>query len=183
MSVYRIVFTCFIAIAFQSLAILAQSANSEIPEEAQKRLDHIIGRWDFRTDILTRNGDVRRSVEGTEEAKYIIGRRVVELTTELSGATSKGWLYYNVAEEKFYLASVDGRGDLFILSGGLDAYVITSQPKRQANGREMIIRFTHEKIEENSFEATMESSIDGGKSWWTRSKQYLTRDGSEEGRF
>ncbi len=173
---YRIVFTCIIAIILQPLGVLAQSTNTKIPEEAQKRLDYMVGRWYFKTDYLTRNGDVRKSMEGTEEAKYIIDGRVVELTTVVSGATSKGWLFYDATQEKFYLTSVDGRGDLWVLSGGLEAYVITSQPKRRANGREMIIRFTHSNIQEDSFEAVMESSIDGGESWWTRSKQYLTRD-------
>jgi len=176
MAFYRTIFICIITIICQSLAVQAQSVNKEIPEEAKKRLDHIIGRWSFKTDNLGRNGEVRRTVEGTEEAKYIIDGRVVELTTVVNGAVSKGWIFYNMAEQKFYLTSVDGSGSLWILSGGLDAYVITSQPKKQANGRELTIRFTHSNIQEDSFEALYETSIDGGKSWWQRSKQYLTRE-------
>ncbi len=38
------------------------------------------------------------------------------------------WMFYNFAESKFYLTSVDARGDLWVLSGGLDEYVITSEP-------------------------------------------------------
>lgn len=156
----------------------APGSNPEIPEEAQKRLDHMIGRWHFKTDFLSSKGEVRRTVEGTEEATFIIDRRVVELTTTIpaQNSFSKGWLFYNTAEQKFYLTSVDGKGDHWVLSGGLEKYQITSQPKKQSNGRELIIRFTHENIGEDSFEAIMETSIDGGESWWIRSKQYLTRE-------
>ncbi|MDG2170177.1 MAG: hypothetical protein P8L44_19885 [Opitutales bacterium] len=62
-----------------------------------------------------------------------------------------------------------------MLTGGLDEYVISSTPKKQPNGRELTIRFTHTNIQEDSFEAIMETSIDGGKSWWARYRQYLTR--------
>ena len=56
MSLNGIVFACIIAIAFQPFDLQAQSTNTEIPKEAQNRLDHTIGRWNFRTDLLTRDG-------------------------------------------------------------------------------------------------------------------------------
>lgn len=153
----------------------AQVVDAELPAEAKERLDHIIGRWKFETQHLKQDGSVRSTVEGTEEAKYAIDGRVVEMTTTLNGQTSKSWMFYNIAEEQFYLTSVDARGDLWILSGGLDEYVITSRPKRRANGSELTIRFTHSNVKADSFEALMETSIDGGETWWTRSRQYLTR--------
>ena len=39
---------------------------------------------------------------------------------------------------------------------------------------ELIIRFTHTNIKEDPFEALMESSVDDGKSWWQRYRQYAT---------
>lgn len=160
------------------LLIVSEPIFSQmIPKEARSRLDHIIGKWELKTEYLNRNGDVRRTVTGTEEARYVIENRVVEITTVIpeQNLLSKAWQFYNTAEEKFYLTSVDANGDHWVLSGGLDAYVITSQPKKQANGRELIIRFTHTNIQTDSFEAIMETSIDGGESWWTRYRQYLTR--------
>ncbi|MDP6042642.1 MAG: hypothetical protein QGG64_29090 [Candidatus Latescibacteria bacterium] len=173
----KIITICFVALFGTTLPLFAQNQpkKTSIPEEAQKRLDHMIGKWHIKTDYLNPNGEVRRTVEGTEEAKYIIDKRVVELTTTVQNSYSKGWVFYNINEQKFYLTSVDGNGDLWILSGGLDAYIITSQPKKQPNGREITIRFTHSNIQEDSFEAVMESSIDGGQTWWTRYRQYLTR--------
>ncbi len=176
MTLFQQVSSLVASILLSSACCLAQPAGSIIPMEAQKRLDHIIGNWSFRTDYLGQNGDVRRSVTGIEEATYLIGKQVVELTTRLSGATSKGWLFYDLTQERFQLTSVDARGDLWILSGGLEEYVITSEPKKQRNGRELTIRFTHRNIKEDSFEAVMETSIDGGESWWKRSIQYLKRE-------
>ncbi len=70
---------------------------------------------------MTRTGDT---------AEYIIDSRVAELTNEdlATGSISMAWMFYNFAESKFYLTSVDARGDLWVLSGGLDEYVITSEP-------------------------------------------------------
>ena len=162
---------------FTLLAFALSLPAQTIPEEAQNRLNHIIGKWELKTEYLGRNGEVRRTVSGREEAKFLIEDKVVEITTTIpeQNQFSKAWQFYNVAEGKFYLTSVDAKGDHWVLSGGLEQYVITSQPKKQANGRELTIRFTHKNIQENSFEAVMETSIDGGESWWTRYRQYLTR--------
>lgn len=176
MDVYRVISSCVVAFILQSIVAQAQPATQgTIPPEAQKRLDHLVGHWQFKTDYLNRDCEVKRSIQGTEEARYLIEKRVVELTTVVTGKTSKGWLFYDTTQKEFVLTSVDGRGDLWVLKGGLEAYVITLQPKLQAFGQEMTIRFTHTNILKDSFEAIMESSIDGGKTWWKRSKQYMTR--------
>jgi hypothetical protein len=153
----------------------AQRKTPDLPPEAKARLDHHVGEWDIRTEYLDRNGKATRTSKGSDSAKYIIDGRVVELTTTSASGVSKAWMFYNVAEQKFYLTSVDARGDHWTMTGGLDEYVITSTPKPRPRGGTMIIRFTHTNIEENSFEALMESSIDGGQSWWQRYRQYATR--------
>ena len=127
--------------------------------------------------VSGRDGQVVRTSTGRDTAKYIIPGRVVELTTENldQGSVSKAWMFYKVAAGKYYLTSVDARGDLWILSGGLDEYVLTSEPRPNPRGGTTLIRFTHTNIEQDSFEAVMEMSRDGGKTWWKRSRQYLTR--------
>ena len=153
----------------------AQPKPVDLPPEAKARLDHHIGEWDIRTEHLDRNGATTRTSTGADTARYIIDGRVVELTTKSASGVSKAWMFYNVAEQKFYLTSVDARGDHWTLTGGLDQYVITSNPRPRPRGGTMTIRFTHTNIKEDSFEALMETSIDGGKSWWQRSRQYATR--------
>ncbi|MCP5117594.1 MAG: DUF1579 domain-containing protein [bacterium] len=158
-------------------AVVAQTKLPEIPAEAKKRLDHHIGEWDVRTEFLGRDGQVVRTTTALDTARYIIPGRVVELTTELpeQGSTSKAWMFYSVAEAKYYLTSVDAKGDLWVLSGGLDEYIITSEPRPHPRGGTIMIRFTHTNIKPDSFEAVMEMSRDEGKRWWKRSRQVLTR--------
>ena len=78
-------------------------------------------------------------------------------------------------DDLFHLTSVDSRGDLWLLSGGLDDYVITSEPKARPNGGEMIIRFTHDETDADHFSSTMETSIDNGESWRKAVLQDLVR--------
>ena len=157
--------------------VVAQSAPPELPAEARKRLDHHIGQWDVQTEFIGRDGQVVRTTAARDTAAYIIDARVVELTNEdlARGSISKAWMFYNFAESKFYLTSVDAAGDLWVLSGGLDEYVITSEPRPHPRGGTTQIRFTHSNIEQDSFDAVMEMPRDGGKTWWKRSRQRLTR--------
>ena len=158
--------------------VAGQTNLPDLPPEARKRLDHHIGEWHVRTEFLGRDGQVVRTTAATDTARYIIPGRVVELTTEIpenGGISTKAWMFYNSARAKYYLTSVDAKGDLWVLSGGLDEYVITSMPRPHPRGGTTMIRFTHTNIEQDSFEAVMEMSRDGGKIWWKRSRQLVTR--------
>jgi hypothetical protein len=157
--------------------LIAQGNLPELPLEAKKRLDHHVGEWDARTEFLGRDGQVVRTTKARDSAKYIIAGRVIELTTENleQGSISKAWMFYNAAKDRYYLTSVDAKGDLWILSGGLDEYVLTSEPRPHPRGGTTMIRFTHSNIEQDSFEAVMEMSRDGGQTWRKRSRQHLTR--------
>ena len=102
--------------------LVGQPAPKPLPAEAQKRLDHHIGEWDVRTELLGRDGQVVRTTTARDSARYIIPGRVVELTNETlpQGRISKAWMFYNNAEAKFYLTSVDGSGDHWVLEAELD---------------------------------------------------------------
>ena len=171
------IFASFLLLGLVISPCLARQTAAEYPAEAKNRLEHIIGKWQSRWEYLDSTGAVVGSITGSEEAKYLIGEQVVEMTTVVPArnSTSKAWMFYNQNEQKFYLTSVDAKGDFWLLTGGLDQYVIVSQPKRQPDGRDMIIRFTHSNIQHDSAEALMEYSFDDGKSWRTGFRQYLTR--------
>ena len=156
---------------------VGQGNPGDIPAEARHRLDHHIGVWDIRTGYLDRAGDVARTVLGVDTARYIIPGRVVELTTAIEEVSfvSKALVFYSIPTQEYTLTSVDARGELWILKGGLDEYVITSPPKTQEDGRVITIRFTHIDIEENSFTAVMEFSYDEGRTWQVGYNQYLSR--------
>jgi len=169
-------FAALLAAGFVVPIFWAQGGPQPLPAEAQKRLDHHVGEWDVRTEILGREGQTLRTTTARDTAEYIIPGRVVELTTVSNEQTvSKAWMFYNAAAEKFYLTSVDARGDLWILTGDLDEYVLTSEPKPHPRGGTLTLRFRHSEIKPDSFKALMEMSRDGGKKWWIRSRQTLTR--------
>lgn len=141
--------------------------EQDIPAEAKKRLEHHIGKWTATTEYVDQEGKVFHTAVAHDEAKYTIEGRVVELTSYVpeQNHTSKAWFFYSIPEATWYLTSVDNHGDLWVLSGGLDDYIITSRPKPHPEGGTIIIRFTHLNIEADSFDAIMESSRDEGKTW------------------
>lgn len=155
----------------------AQRQPKVLPEEARQRLDYAIGEWDIVSRSYSAKGEIVREIKGKDTNRYVIDGRVVENTNEFPalGNVSKAWMFYNFQEEKFYLTSVDKNGALWVLSGGLDKYVLTSKPRKQPDGSELIIRFTHENIEPDSFEAQMQMSKDGGKTWRNGYRQFLRR--------
>ncbi len=159
-----------------------QGSPADIPAEARQRLDHHVGVWDIRTEYLDQAGDVVRTVVGVDTARYIIPGRVVELTTAIDelGFVSKAWVFYSIPTREYVLTSVDARGELWVLKGGLDEYVVTSPPKSQEDGRVVTIRFTNIDIEENSFTAVMEFSHDEGRTWQVGYNRYLTRRSSND---
>lgn len=165
-----------LALTAHSFAAGASAQLPDLPAEARKRLDHHVGEWNVRTEFLGRNGGVVRTSEATDTARYVIPGRVVELATVANEKiVSRAWMFYNTTADEFTLTSVDPRGDHWVLTGGLDEYVITSAPRPHPRGGTLMIRFTHVNIELDSFEALMEMSRDGGETWFPRSRQYLTR--------
>lgn len=149
----------------------------EAPKEAARRLSHIVGEWDSRWEWLNPDGSPRGVETGTEVARYLIGERVVELTTRVGGRPhpSKAWMFYGDNDQRFHLMSVGDNGDHWSLHGGLDRFVITSDPHTDADGGTSIIRFTHHEIDHDHLRADMEHSRDGGATWVLGFRQFLTR--------
>ena len=159
------------------LDALPDSALPPIPAEAKRRMEHSLGHWEVRAEHFDAEGKVVRTSGWENSAEYLLEGRLVLLTHNAPklGSISKTLVFYSDSEEKWYLVDVNQKGDLWILSGDLDREVITSEPKKREDGRTVIIRFTHENIKDDSFEALMEYSYDGGASWTKGSRQYLTR--------
>lgn len=167
--------------AWLGLPLEAQPpAQQELPEEARKRLDEILGTWDSEWKWRNAEGEVVRTMKGTETARYLIVDRVVDLTTQVEGmpAPSKAWMFYSFVDETFQVVSVDRNGDLWHLCGGLEELVVTSDPTPRPDGSTMQLRFTHDdEAGEGKLEATMEYSRDGGKTWTFGFHQTMTRRG------
>ncbi len=167
----------FAALVSLAAPLAAQREPAELPPEAARRLEAIVGSWDSTWQWLGPDGEVVRTLVGTEEASWAIEGRVVLLATAVPevGSESRSLMYYSEIDERFHLVSVDARGDLWLLSGGLEAYVITSEPKPQPDGSELTIRFTHDESDPDRFTAVMETSNDGGRTWRKAVHQELVR--------
>ena len=176
----RLFYPLLLSFAFVGLTTVyspAQQPNGELPEEARKRLEHAIGKWEVTTKFYNADGEVIRENKGIDTNRYVIPGRLIEhnIANSEGVTTARGQMFYNVREEKFCVTSVDANGDLWILTGGLDTFVLTSRPREQPNGTVMMVRFTHENIEEDSFEAQMEISRDGGETWRKGYRQFIKR--------
>jgi hypothetical protein len=160
-------------------SVQAQSPAA-VPDEAVRRLAHLVGEWDSRWDWVDKEGHPVGTETGVESARYLIGERVVEITTTIEGRAqpSKAWAFYSDADKLFHLVSVSGTGDLWTLKGGLDRYVITSDPHLNPDGSTMQIRFTHHDIGPDEVRAEMEHSTDNGATWTLGFRQTMTRRGS-----
>ncbi len=90
-----------------------------LPEEAAKRLEHIIGSWDCRWEYLDSEGKVKRTVTGTETARWAIEGRVVEFDTEVpdNDSVSRGLMFYSFRDKRFHITSVDQDGAHWHMSG------------------------------------------------------------------
>ncbi len=157
--------------------VLAPAALPPLPPEALRRLEYALGSWHVRAEDFDPEGGVARTTEWRNHAEWLLPGRLVLLTHDAPelGSISKTLVFYSIEEETWYLVDTNQNGQLWILSGGLEREVITSRPKKMPDGRTLVVRFTHENVEADSFEALMEISFDQGETWRESSRQYLRR--------
>ena len=167
-----------LAIWAVSPVALAQPSKQPLPEEARKRLDYAIGSWTSRTEALDRKGQVRKTVHSDDERQFVIGDRVVAISgvSRESGQVFRAWEYYDVAQKKYCLTSIDANGKVMTMKGDLgELFRWTSDEQVRADGSTYQMRFTHSEVEPDAFTALGELSRDGGKTWKAFTRQYLTR--------
>lgn len=125
------------------------SQSDSLPAEARRRLDHLVGSWRFQTEYLDSSGKTVRTVSAVDTVRYVLDGRVAEMVSRVPELQlhSRGWWFYNPAQGSFNLVSLNRDGGVWQLSGGLDRFVITSDPRLQKDGSKVVIRFTHYDIE------------------------------------
>lgn len=165
------------------LAWLAPTSaeTTELPEEARTRIDYLIGTWDVYDEALNDEGEVIRTTHSVHVTEYFLGDSVL-VTTVIpdQGEVRKTIRFHDKQAETFYEISVGAEGDLYILNGGLDEYVMNFKSRQTRNGPQSIGRFIHTNIKPNSFEAVLEMSRDDGKTWrrMKRNQRLVRRTGS-----
>jgi hypothetical protein len=143
----------------------AVAQDSNHAAEAQQRLDYLVGSWDVISDVQDANGNVTQTRRSFDVTEPLIGNKVLMTTSHApDGTTRKSLRFYDEQEDTFYQIDVGAAGDVYVLSGGMEEYVMTTQPRSTRRGT-IMYRFTHTNIQPHSFEATMERSVDGGQAW------------------
>ena len=153
------------------------SPAATLPEEARNRIDYLVGTWDVYDEALDDDGNVTSTTHSVHITEYFLGNSVL-VTTVIpdNGAVRKTIRFHDISEDVFYEISVGVEGDLYVLSGGLDKYVMNFKSRQLRDGRYPLGRFIHTNIEPNTFEAVLEVSYDDGKSWErVRRNQRLVR--------
>lgn len=164
---------CLTALAMTGEGLEGQ----DVARMAQDRLDYLIGMWDSTTEFLDADGNVERTDHSVNVIEPFIGTRVLLTTMVGSGASvRKSIRFFDQADERYYEIGIGADGDVWILSGGLDEYVTTSQPRPSPAGGSVMVRFTHRNIQPNSFQAFMEVSTDQGRTWRpSRTRETMVR--------
>ncbi len=155
-----------IALVLSVLSLPPAAEGQDPGKLAQARLDYLVGSWDATTEFFDAAGDIIRTDTSLDVIEPLIGDKVL-MTTVITpdGTIRKTMRFYDQAEERYYEIGVGEAGDVWILSGEMDAYVTTSQVRSTPDGGRVMVRFTHTNIEPNSFDAFMEVSRDEGETW------------------
>ncbi len=158
--------TIYLTFVIALIHVPLQVYSTDLPDEARSRIDYLVGTWDAYEDTLDENDNVVETAHSVNITEYFIGDSVL-VTTIIpdKGAIRRTIRFYDKAAEIFYEISVGEEGDLFILSGGLEQYVMNFKSRQLRDGRHALGRFIHTNIEADSFEAVLEVSRDDGKSW------------------
>ena len=137
-----------------------------MPEEARYRIDYLVGTWDVYDEVLDEEGNVIETTHSVNVTEYFLGDSILQTTISPDeGQPRKTIRFYDKELKTFYEISVGKEGDLWILSGGLDEYVMNFKFRQRRDGRYTLGRFFHINIEPNSFDAVMEISRDDGETW------------------
>ena len=154
----------FLLFLFTSL--LATAQEIETPAEARYRLDYLVGTWDVYDEVLDEDGNVIGTTHSINHTEYFLGDSVLQTTIiPDEGMPRKTIRFYDKEKGVFYEISAGTEGDLYILSGGPDEFIMTFTSRNLRDGVYPIGRFHHINIEPNSFEAYMEVSYDNGETW------------------
>ena len=178
--------TAVFAFAIWSVSSVAsaQPSPQPLPEEARKRLDYAVGSWSSRTEVLDRKGRVKATRHSDDQRRFVVDDRIIEISgvSRESGEKFLAWEYYDVAEEKYSLTSINRNGRLMTMKGDLsEIFRWTSDDQIRADGSTMAMRFTHSDYTADSFTALGELSFDGGKTWRPFTRQFMTRRPSPAG--
>lgn len=160
-----------IAAAVLSLLFFPLAQASELAprgiDAAVEQLRQAAGRWNVTTTRYADDGSVAAVASGTWNFDWVVPDRVLSGRAAIPDwSQSAGMLFYlNERQFTLEMAQVDSDGQLVVLSGPASTASRTSTPVALPDGRRLVRRHTHYGVTRDQFEAKLETSYDGGRSW------------------
>lgn len=175
----RLIAIIFAVLIGQNTATFAQDGAPEDPFAAKAKalFEYEDGIWHSRWERLDPEGNVVSEFEGTEAFTWYLGDTVVELATKIpaTNTNSRALRFYNPVEKKIIFMSVDEGGDYWLMKQDVETEVVQSEPHKNPDGSEMIIRFTTLRKTDDEMDVVMHYSLDDSASWTKGAMQYMRR--------
>ena len=158
-------------------AAISEDRAAEIKQAAMDLFAYQLGRWDSRWDIYDGEGKIVRSFTGVEEFKPLVDDHSQMLINNVpeQDQTTYAMLSYNEIEHKIIFLNAGPRGDYWIMRQDPETGTMISEPHKNADGSEVIIKFSTLRQTADAFDVKMDISRDNGQTWQLVNKQYLTR--------
>ena len=121
----------------------APVAAPEVAAPAVEQLRHAIGEWDVKTELISAKGEIY-PVDGTYSFRWVVEDKIVSGIAETPAfkQTSAILFFHQPSEKKIEMVSVGPDGQLWRMIGPEDSEVRTTQNVKQADGSQMMLRFT-----------------------------------------
>lgn len=157
---------------------LAQSETGKAALVASvQELRNAVGEWSVVTEFLNEDGSVAKTVNGTYRFEWVVVDRVLSGKSEIPEMKFKSGILFYINETKkiIEMVSVGEDGNLWVMTGALGGEVRYTQKYKVKDGRDGQMRFTRFNVTADRFEAKMEYTKDGGKSWKRGDHQVFRR--------
>ena len=178
----KFVSACALALAAIGAPVMAQdpataAEASQAASPAVEQLRHVIGEWDVTTTFYRPDGSVAGTADGAYSFQWVQEDAVVQGTSTIPRFDmASGILFYiRPATEEIEMVSVGKDGQLWTMTGPMDAEVRETPVVANPDGSTIKLRFTRFNVTPDSFESRMERSADGGETWEVGNGQVFRR--------
>ncbi|NNE58546.1 MAG: hypothetical protein HKN36_10590 [Hellea sp.] len=158
-------------------AVVDQTRAAEIKQAAMDLFAYQDGKWNARWDWYGPDGTIAGTTQGREEFSPLVDAHSQMLYTEVpaQNQTSYAMLTYNEVEQKIIFLNAGPKGDYWIMRMDPETGTMISDPHKNPDGSEMIIKFTTLRQVADEIDVQMETSTDNGQTWTLAFKQFMTR--------
>lgn len=152
-------------------------ADPEFDAKALAFMEYHDGIWDARWEWFDEDGNLLGELTGVEEYKRVddgYTQLMISTVNEMD-QTSHSLLVYNPLKKEILFFASGAKGDYWIMRQNPVTGVMVSDPHIDAQGQEMLLRFTILEKSQDAMKIQMERSTNSGQTWVVGFHQYNTR--------